>query len=79
MWENYYSEELCHHGIKGMKWGVRRFQNKDGTLTPAGKKRYDDNTDSNKTKKSGKYDKYYEQYKILGYDDKRLEKPPLDE
>ena len=31
--------ELCHHGIKGMKWGVRRYQNEDGTLTPAGKKR----------------------------------------
>ena len=30
-------EELYHHGIKGMKWGVRRYQNKDGSLTPAGK------------------------------------------
>lgn len=31
---------LQHFGIKGMKWGVRRYQNKDGTLTPNGKKRY---------------------------------------
>lgn len=34
------SEELYHHGIKGQKWGVRRFQNKNGSLTPAGKDRY---------------------------------------
>ena len=34
--------ELYHHGIKGQKWGIRRFQNKDGSLTPAGKKRYDE-------------------------------------
>ena len=33
---------LTHWGIKGMKWGRRRFQNKDGSLTPAGKKRYQD-------------------------------------
>ena len=31
--------ELYHHGIKGQRWGVRRFQNPDGTLTNAGKKR----------------------------------------
>ena len=35
-------DRLQHHGIKGQKWGVRRFQNKDGSLTPAGKRRYDD-------------------------------------
>lgn len=35
-----YGSTLCHWGIKGMKWGVRRYQNKDGTLTAAGKKHY---------------------------------------
>ena len=33
---------LQHHGIKGMRWGIRRWQRKDGSLTPAGKKRYGD-------------------------------------
>ena len=37
--EKYYNE-LYHHGITGMKWGVRRYQNKDGSLTSAGKRRY---------------------------------------
>ena len=39
--------ELYHHGIKGQKWGRRRFQNEDGSLTPAGKERYDDDTPNN--------------------------------
>lgn len=38
-----YSPELYHHGIKGQKWGIRRYQNSDGTLTAAGKERYDRN------------------------------------
>ena len=32
--------ELTHWGTKGMRWGIRRYQNRDGTLTPAGRKRY---------------------------------------
>ena len=35
-----YPNELMHSGVKGQKWGVRRYQNSDGTLTEAGKRRY---------------------------------------
>lgn len=52
-----YSTELYHWGIKGMKWGVRRYQNADGSLTGAGRRRYQikDGVMSEKGKK--RYDK----------------------
>ena len=41
----YSDEELAHHGILGQKWGVRRYQNADGSLTPKGKKHYSNMSD----------------------------------
>ena len=55
---------LYHHGIKGMRWGVRRFQNKDGSYTAAGKKRYSD--DSGSDKKRGLSDKQKKALVIAG-------------
>ena len=45
-----FNEELMHYGVLGMRWGVRRFQKKDGTLTNAGKKRYYDESYTLNTK-----------------------------
>ena len=45
----YFTNELYHHGIKGQRWGVRRFQNEDGTLTEKGRRRYGEDLDINDT------------------------------
>ena len=53
--------ELYHHGVKGQKWGVRRFQNKDGSLTTAGRKRRSEFSDAEKSvvnKLSNSYSKF---------------------
>lgn len=46
--EHLYKNSLCHHGIQGQRWGVRRFQNPDGSLTPEGKARYNKNLETAK-------------------------------
>lgn len=43
-----YKDELYHHGIKGQRWGIRRYRNSDGSLTEAGKQRYGDEQTFNK-------------------------------
>lgn len=75
----YRLDELVHHGIKGQKWGQRRYQNKDGSLTPAGKKRYSDASwdgpeptlkelGKMKNEDPEKYAQYQEYSKAKGYD-----------
>ena len=72
MWEYRDTAELYHHGILGQRWGVRRFQKYDGTLTKAGKKQKELNT-ARQYKKAlntiqrGINEEKIDQYKHLGY------------
>ena len=63
-------DELYHFGIKGQKWGVRRFQNEDGSRTPSGKERYDD-TPNAQIKKSKHRLKLEQRCKELGMTDEQ--------
>ena len=58
-----YNGELYHHGVKGQKWGVRRFQREDGSLTPAGKKRVSEDTNDKSTSPAKKMAKQNEKEK----------------
>lgn len=53
--------QIYHHGIKGQKWGVRRFQNEDGTYTAAGKRRYSSDEESDDALKSQDWNNLYSQ------------------
>lgn len=68
-----YEVELYHHGIKGQKWGLRRFQNKDGSLKPAGEGRYDDGLSRRQRNKAAKSYNYKDSdsYKNASAADKR--------
>lgn len=66
MWRYNYGSELYHHGIKGMKWGVRRYQNADSSLTEAGKKR--------RAKDFAKLNKVYGKTENLRYNYEQAEK-----
>lgn len=64
------NDELYHHGIKGQHWGIRRFQNADGSLKPAGKKRYGDGgeeSNSSESKKSKSSSKSSKKREVLNH------------
>lgn len=78
MWTYNYtpsSDELYHWGIKGMRWGVRRYQKKDGSLTPAGKERYSNDESPKPEPKKSKHREALEfKFKVAGMSDEEAAK-----
>ena len=74
--------DLRHHGIKGQKWGVRRFQNSDGSLTAAGRKRYGDGSSiedyQNAIKKTKAAGESVENIRKFNNDVKRIKDPAME-
>ena len=59
--------ELYHHGIKGQRWGVRRYRNEDGSLTDAGKRRY-----NRELKRQNREEKRYKKRSLSYMSDEEL-------
>ncbi len=64
---------LVHHGVLGQKWGIRRYQNPDGSLTDEGQKRYNDYAKEARSKAT---DAYYERFERKHPDDYDYDKDP---
>jgi hypothetical protein len=67
MSELYRSDELQHWGVKGMKWGVRRYRNADGSLTSEGKRRQDEKDEKYRQKQLKATNKYHERNHRSGF------------
>lgn len=73
---DYDNDYLQHHGILGQKWGVRRFQNEDGTLTSDGRRRY---LDANRNRSVEKYEHRYRRDNVKISDDTKKAIDALNE